>query len=299
MSEEFWTQLACGSLSKDLSGDSDEPACGGLSTEDASVHDYSEAMARVSACVRHRAARLQEEAREAGLRVRELMRQPPARRQWMVRNSVRYRSWSIGDRLLEVCRGAWTRSPEAALEWAQLTLYVAQGLDPEVYGSGPVRDLEALALAYVGNCLRLLGDLPEAGRCVRLARSRCAGGSGDQLLAARVLGLWALVLLDEGRASEAASCLEQAQDLYLQSGDDAGLGRILALKGSLLLRSGEPLTASWLLRRALRLVESDADPQLHWNLRYELIHCSLAAGDRQQAVQVLEATLKTLPKDSA
>lgn len=261
-----------------------EPAGGSSGT------DYSLALARVRACVRHRVERLREESRRAAARVDELVRQPQARRRWMIHNSQRYGSWFVCDQLLERCSKTWFRSPESALELAKTALQVAGDLDPEVHGAGPVEDLRTLAVAYAGNCLRLMGRGRSAARCLRLAWESRAAGSGDQLLEARILTLKAFLRVDEGSPREALRLLGQAQDLYFQTGDDSGIGKILAVRGSLLRSSGDPLGAAWALRRALRRIEPARNPDLHLKVRHELICCALVQRDLHQASRLLEAT---------
>ncbi len=241
--------------------------------------DYSKAMARVRACVEHRVQRVQEEAREASARLRELLRQPHARRRWMVRNSARYRSWFVCDRLLEHCSRIPWDSPREALELTQLALKMTEKLDPEQHGGGPIGDLKSSAVAQAGNCFRLMGRKKEAWNCLDLARRNAEAGSGDQLLAARILCLESLLLVDEGRVGEALRRFDQAQKMFSQAGDEAGVGKILALRGSLFLRCGDPAGAAWALRRAERHIDAAQHPHLDLRIRQDLVACSLASQD--------------------
>lgn len=252
--------------------------------------DYSKALARVRACVQHRVERLREESRQAVTRVNELLRQPQIRRQWMVRNSSRFRSWFVCDQLLEHCSKTWWRSPKSALEMARLALQVASDLDPEIHGGGPVGDTKALAFAYLGNCFRLMGRQRAAARSLRRAQESYDSGSGDQLLEARILTLKALLRVDEGKTGSALHLLEQAQELYFQTGDDPGIAKVLAIRGSLLLRAKDPLGAAWALRRSLRSLDPARSPDLHLKVRHALVRCALILDDFHQADRMLEAT---------
>lgn len=261
--------------------------------------DYSKALARVRACVQHRVQRVQEEAQDAEQRVRELLKQPHARREWMVLNSSRYRSWFICDRILDQSSQTSFDNPREGLELAQLALQMTEELEPELHGAGPIGDLRSSAIAQAGNCFRLMGRRKEASNCLGLARRNSEAGSGDQLLSARILSLEALLLVDEGRVGEALHRLDQALRLHSRAGDEAGVGRILAIRGSLFLRCGDPNGAAWTLRRAERRIDAEKDPHLDLKVRQDLVACSLALGDFPQAelqLQAAKARLEKLPE---
>jgi hypothetical protein len=83
------------------------------------------------------------ERSEAPALLAELQRHPPARREMLVRNARRFRSYSLGLLLLDRSREVSPGDPRGGEGWALLALHLADSLDPRVYGTGLIEDLRA------------------------------------------------------------------------------------------------------------------------------------------------------------
>jgi tetratricopeptide (TPR) repeat protein len=137
----------------------------------------------------------------------------------MVRNDERLHHWGLYDLLLGRSRDTAETDPTAAVGLAELTLAVAERLDPDVYGTERIADFKTAALAALGDARRLSGDYAGARLAFSQARMHLEMGTGDLLEEAGLLGGLVNLLCDLGEYNKAAQSLDRAGALYRRMGD--------------------------------------------------------------------------------
>ncbi len=159
----------------------------------------------------------------AGLQWASLEGHPHTRRLVMVRNDERLHHWGLYDLLLDRSRAAIeadTADAAAAVSLAELSLAVAERLDPEVYDAERIADFKTAALAALGDARRRAGDFAGARLAFSQARMHLEMGTGDVLEEAGLLGGLVNLLCDLGEYGKAAQSLDRASALYRRMGDD-------------------------------------------------------------------------------
>ncbi|MDX1382874.1 MAG: hypothetical protein R3190_04465, partial [Thermoanaerobaculia bacterium] len=124
------------------------------------------AAAGASELLRRLRAREQEMSREetqATALLAELEPLPQARRVLLVRNSARFRTWGLVERLLQESYASRFDDPTRTLDLADLAVVIAEGLGDE-HGVELRNDLLARAWALRGNACRIKSDLAGAER---------------------------------------------------------------------------------------------------------------------------------------
>ncbi|HEY0513772.1 MAG TPA: hypothetical protein VGH73_17825 [Thermoanaerobaculia bacterium] len=144
--------------------------------------------------------------------------------------------------------------PPAMLSFAKAACAVADQMDFRRYGKEIVADLRARAWAELANAFRVLDDLEQAGVAYARAQELLAEGTRSSLLVARVSELMAKYLTDLRRFPDAASLLEQANDLYAACGEGSGVERSLLSLAHVLTQSNEPERAVIAYLRVLRRI---------------------------------------------
>ena len=170
--------------------------------------------------------------------------------------------WALAEELLALSRELRYRDPAAMVRCAELARLVVSTVDPAQYGAGPVADLEARVYAELANAYRVADDLGEAERAMALAETRRREGTGDLLLAARILDLTASLRNTQRRFAEALGLLRRAHALYLELGEPHLAGRALVSRGIYTGYGGEPEAALGFLLDGIALLDPGRDPQL-------------------------------------
>ena len=186
---------------------------------DEAVH-YEEAFRRTEIRLAEAHERVRRERNLAGLQWASLEGHPHARRLVMVRNDERLHHWGLYDLLLDRSRATVETEAGAAVSLAELSLAVAERLDPDVYGAERIADFKTAALAALGDARRLAGDFAGARLAFSQARMHLEMGTGDILEEAGLLGGLVNLLCDLGEFEKAARSLDRASALYRRMGDD-------------------------------------------------------------------------------
>lgn len=181
---------------------------------------YDEAFRRTERQLAAAHERVKRERRLAYVQWTSLESHPPARQLMMVRNDERLHHWGFYDLLLEKSRATASTDPAAAVSLAELSLGVAERLDPEVYGAERTADFRTTALAALGDARRRAGDLTGARLAFSQARIHLEMGTGDLLEEANLLGGLVNLLCDLGDYETAGQSLERAGSLYRRMGDN-------------------------------------------------------------------------------
>jgi tetratricopeptide (TPR) repeat protein len=229
------------------------------------------------------------EQRTAGRKLfEELMQVPMAHRLLLLENSARFKNRMLCECLLEECHEAGFQDPRQAPEIARLATLVAGRLEPkDSGGEGSLNGLRARAWAYLGNASRIQCDLAGAERSFSVAESLLDEGPVALLDRARVLGLLASLRLDQRRFPEAFQLYDCVAFIYKTLGQWHLLGRTLLQKALVCQSAGDDEGQMRLLRRALDLIDPQADPRVFLAARHNLIIALHESGRSREAFALL------------
>ncbi len=143
------------------------------------------------------------------------------------------------------------------------------------------------AAAYLGVCgstLRMLVQLEDARRCLRVAEY-LASRDGDSTMEARLLQRQAAVLAVAGHFEVALEMAERATGIYDCLGDTLGLSKAIHDQGHYLFHLAEYKRAIIAHRRALRYLD---DPVYRIAALHALGFCYYEVGDLSSAMRYLD-----------
>jgi tetratricopeptide (TPR) repeat protein len=191
------------------------------------------------------------------------------------------RDLGLCQRLIESCRALRHSDPETLVMTATLAVALAERLDPSFLGAAALADLQACALAELGNARRIADDLAGAESDLSHAAARAAQGTGDPLLLARLMDLTASLYTDQRRFDEARQLLDAVYSIYEREGDRHSAGRALISKAYSANYAFDVEEAVPLFIKGLALIDPARDPKLAMitihNLIWSLVECGQAA----------------------
>ncbi|HEX2644777.1 MAG TPA: hypothetical protein VHU81_17400 [Thermoanaerobaculia bacterium] len=250
--------------------------------------DYGRAVDNVLARLRPRIYMADREQAEAPALFAELERNPPQRRELMVRNSGRFRSFGLCRLMVRASMETSVRDRQAAEDWAKLTLEVLDRLDPVLTGARVIEDLRARTWGVLGNARRAASDLQSAETAFRNAEIHLRRGTGDRLEREYVLARKASLRRAQRRFDEAVNLARRATSICLASGEPVRAARSVVVWALTHKEAGEPEGALHLLAAAERLASSDSsDPYLALAVRHNRIACLADAGRALAARRLL------------
>lgn len=189
-------------------------------------------------------------------------------RRWLVERLPELQVWGLAERL-------WCASVEAAADDAGTALELAQlGLRVAELGAGEAKwkkGLQALSRGFVGNALRVAGELRAAEAEFAAARElqqQAAGGDRDGLLDAwRLDDLEASLRRDQRNLGAALDLLARAE-----SAAPAGArGRIRLKRATVLELAGDLPAAAAALRQAAPLLAASGDERLRLSAEFNTV----------------------------
>lgn len=167
------------------------------------------------------------------------------------------------------CRALLRRShelrhddPAEMLQLARLAVMSAQRLDPSRLDIEQIADLQARALAQLGNAQRITGNLVGAEGALGQAFELFKEGTRDPLLEAHLFSIQAAIFGSQRRFSRAMELLERVEAAYSGVADDHELGRAVIQRGLYIGYCGDTGEAVQVLRRGLDLIDEAAEPEL-------------------------------------
>lgn len=232
------------------------------------------------------------ETRHAETLFDELIAHPAPRREVLVRNSERFRSPVLVQKILEASRETSFDDAVEGEALANLALAILDTADVVFYGRRLLDDLRARAFAHLGNARRLANDLDAADRAFD-AGLRHLEDTCDPVEEAGFLHLYASLRKHQRRFDEAAGLLRQAAELYEEVGDSERLARVLTTLGSQYLDRGCPHDAEQALGDALRHVDPLTDPRTALYIQHNLALC-LAETERYLEAQRVFSNSRSL-----
>src|SRR6185295_6643881 len=230
------------------------------------------------------------EQRVAGRRLfEELMEVPATRRHLLLSNSARFRNRMLCECLVEEGFEAGFKNPRQAVEVATLATLVADRLTPaDCGGVEEARNsLRARAWAQLGNAHRIVFDLVKSEQAFSVAEALLEEGPVGLLDKSRVLALLACLRRDQRRLAEAHQLYDRAAFVYKKLGQWNLLGQTLLQKAMVCGEAGDEESRMTLLRRALDLIDPQADPRLFLAARHNLISALHESGRSREAFALL------------
>jgi tetratricopeptide (TPR) repeat protein len=227
------------------------------------------------------------EQRTAGRKLlAELMQVPEERRHLLVSNSGRFKNRMLCECLIEESFEAGFDEPRRAVEIARLATRVADRLEVEDCGGKESLDsLRALAWAHLGNACRIGFDLANAEQAFAVAESLLDGTA--PIDRAQVLAMLASLRRRQRRSAEALQLLDRVASIYRKLGQWHLLGRTLLQKSMVCGEAGDGESEMKLLRRALDLIDPQADPRVFLSARHNLIVALHESGRSREAHALL------------
>lgn len=164
-------------------------------------------------------AALDRERAEAPALCARLLALPAGQQEDALRAEPRLQTWGVCEVLLERSLAAAEADSAESGRLAVLVLTASALLSEDLHVAPVVQDLEARAWALVGESKLRDGDLPGAEQALQESAARLGHGTGDLLVEARLLEFEAGVRRNQGRTSEAAALLKQAESRYREANE--------------------------------------------------------------------------------
>lgn len=238
--------------------------------------NYERILDRVLRSLEPRIRQAEREQAEAPALLAELVRHLPSRREMLIRNARRFRSFSLCLRLLDQSREVSPDDPRGGEEWALLTLRLIDLLKPEFYGRGLLDDVRARAWTFLANARRIAGDLLGAERAFEWAEKYLRQGTRDRLERAQLLVCKASLRRLQRRFEESERLLRRALSIWLSAGESRRAVEAMLTWSVIYKEYDEPERGIRLLREASGLPAALSDPHLalaiHHNMALFLIH---------------------------
>ncbi len=246
------------------------PGCAARAAENAADHpalrpdggiDYDAAFSLALANLPEAASRRAEERLRAGLQWATLDFLPAVDRRRRVLAEPAFHHPGFVEVTLERAEQMGPYSPVEGIALAGLAAEVAARLGAAGLLSPAVAaDLEADALAVLGENRRRADDLDGAAAAFQQARQRREQGTGEPLGEAGLLVREARLLRVLGEPADALRAIDRARGIYIELDDQPGIARTLL--GEAQVRGfWEPAEAVRLVQLAVTLLEPAADPR--------------------------------------
>jgi tetratricopeptide (TPR) repeat protein len=232
---------------------------------------YGEAFRQAEKAFQHRRAALEAERTVAPMSLVQLLRQPPERREMLLRNGRRFQTWGLLEMLIERSREKGFEDPAQGESLARLALTLTESLDAGHYGAERIQDLRARVWGQIGNLRRIASDFAGAERAFETAFALLRQGTADLMEKAILLDVRASLLREQRRFDEAARLLRRAQRIFLQYGERHRAGKVLVKMSTVHEHAARSDEAIRVLYKALKLIEAERDPRLFLAVQHNLI----------------------------
>jgi hypothetical protein len=190
-------------------------------------------------------------------------------------------AWNRCERLIQTCRALRYSDPETLLLTATLAVTMAKRLNPVLHGDAALADLQAYALAELGNARRVSDDFTGAEAELAHGMDRAAQGTGSPLLLAHLMDLTASLYIDQSRFKEARVLFDAVYAIHHREGDRHSTGRALISKGFMAVNALEDEDGIRFLSQGLAMIDANRDPKLAttgiFNLIWSLVECRRAS----------------------
>ena len=196
-------------------------------------------------------------------------------------------TWGLCQYLLGRTREAVFEDPARAVETALVAIRIARHLG-DAYHPAWVLDLRARAYAYLGNALRVMGEMTAADHAfLRAEECLAKSGTGNIRIEAEVLSLEGSLRLDQRRLEQALELVDRALVLYRASQDPSGIAKSLVQKVKVVQTRGDLDLAIRLLKEGSSEIDPHREPRLFAYARQNLLVCLTRAGRNEEAELML------------
>jgi tetratricopeptide (TPR) repeat protein len=258
----------------------------------ASRFEYGETFVRTWREVERRQGELAAERERAPELLRELLARPDMSAASAVPETLereaRFHTWTLCELLLDASREWGFQNPARALELSRLGVGIASHLDPETYGDGRVKDLQARAWATLGNAQRIRSDFREAEKSILTAEQLLKRGTGDPVEKANLLLIKSSLRGNQQQLAEAFRLLDRVVAIARRCEDPQLHGRALITRGFLLGIAHDPEAAIRYLSEGIRKLDPAADLRLLVAAHHNLTLYLTESGRYHEALQLLE-----------
>lgn len=219
----------------------------------------------------------------------ELMLCPAERRHLLIGNTARFRSRLLCEALIEESHEAGFEDPRRAIETAEMAVSLAGHLGAGDCGGDPdaLAGLRARAWAVLGNAFRISADFLGAERAFTQVESLVGEGRIALADKARALSLLASWRKTQRRFAEALQIFDRVAAIYKKLGQWSLLGHTLLKKSMVCGEAGDGEGEMSLLRRALDLIDPQADARTFLAARHNLINALHESGRSREAFALL------------
>jgi tetratricopeptide (TPR) repeat protein len=220
----------------------------------------------------------------------ELMQCPAERRHLLLANCQRFRGRMLCERLIEASYEICFEEPRRAVEVARLAVAAVDLLTAADCDGEEITGLRVRAWAHLGNACRACFDLPGSEAAFEVAERLLNEGGVTPLEKAKVLSILAAWRKTQQRLGEALQALDRAAAIYKKLGQWSFFGRTLLQKAMVCSEAGDSQEEMRLLRRALDLIDPQADPRVFLAARHNLINALYESGRVREAFALLYHT---------
>ncbi|HXU44729.1 MAG TPA: tetratricopeptide repeat protein [Thermoanaerobaculia bacterium] len=249
--------------------------------------DYAPALRRGSREFLERLASFEHERAEAATLWTALLGGPPERFEPALAGEPRYRTWGFVEAILEESRERTYRDPRDGERFGEIALAHVGRLDPAFYGSARLTDLSVRCLGRIANARRVRADLGGAEEAFARAEALLREGTRDPLERAELWSLKASLRREQRRLDDAARLLARSIETFRSTGEEHRAARCLVTLANVARTAGQPERAISLLREALPLLDTAAEPRLEFCARHNLISFLAEAGQFLAARRLL------------
>lgn len=234
-----------------------------------------------------RVVAFEQERHEARELWEEIVDQPDARREIVLRHDPRAHTWGLVEILLDESRDLAFDDCRVAERLAERALLQVDTLDRAYYGESRIADLSARCWGRIANARRMRSDLRGADAAFTEAEIHLRIGTHDPLERALLLDLKASLKRDQRQLDEAARLLHRAIEIFDDAGERHRVGRSMFALANVYHSAGDNERAIAEIQRALPLIDTALEPRLEFLARHNLTTMLTEAGHFMEARRML------------
>lgn len=228
--------------------------------------------------------------------LREVLAMPQSQRILAIEEESEFQRWGLCTLLIHESFEGRFHVPEIYLDLAHLALRLSRILDQSFYGASQCADLQARALANVGNARRKMRQFHAAGDALEEAENCWSKGTQNPRILGEILCLRGSLEHQLDRSDTARALLESALYQFRRAQDAAGEVRGHVAIAAVLIDISNFDAAIQILERELpQLKQPTADPRLRTVAVYNLATAYLEVGDLERMERLIPLIPATDP----
>ncbi|MBV8201212.1 MAG: hypothetical protein JOZ15_11370 [Acidobacteria bacterium] len=224
--------------------------------------DYGPAIERSERRYLEHTRTLHRERAEAPGLLADLLAHRQEKRQLLVANSARFKTWGLYELLLDRSWEMRGVSRPQGEDLVNLAIHLGPHLDASYYRRELIEDMQARAWSYKANFRRLASDFAGAEEAFQVAYAHLKCGTREPLERAVFLDLKASLRGTQRRLEDAKRLLHRAITIFLHQGDGHRAGKSMVSLSWIHSHGDELEDAIATLRRSLLLIDPTQDERL-------------------------------------